>query len=531
MVKVQSRYFLILVIASILSFEVFSNDQKALAEYYRDAFLGEKKASNYVGPLDPRGITLKDGKFHFLDDVFKDNYMNIQIQEEAFGLHQYWFDEVVEKSACPDAVLSENLDYIRYLYRLVTISYLFEGMKLTNKLASGLGSTSLCTLTYKEIFGKCTPQTSDMKKFHERVYGKFVNEIEKVKHQSFSKNEAAEFLAGFHSSNSLSTDPVYSRLHEWCQDNKKNCRALDTAEIKLALKGFCIDDKEMINQVCSEKDNFYGLSMAEKATDAIKSSNAFNLINQSGMGEECLRRYGKVFASKESEYLTLVKQYPLLYSNLIKTNSRYLQGELFLPGALKEFDMKGLSDFLTALRPPKPEPIIKLKPKPKPVSPKPVVVVEAPKAELPTAPVPVVVPEPPKPRVSEFEKGKEAIAKGESAYKVNMDNFRDDFEFTSALVVELSAPIKKFQTRSALLDMKAYDLLGSAETPVGLVFLKYLIDTENHQGLYNIITVLGDKFYVINDLEGKKDGQFIELKNDASTGNRWLITILQAPKK
>jgi hypothetical protein len=250
------------------------------------------------------------------------------------------------------------------------------------------------------------------------------------------------------------------------------------------------------------------------------------------MGEECLRRYGKLFASKETSYPQLTKQYPLIYSHLVKNNSRYIQGELFLPGALKEFDMKGLSDFLTALRPPKVEPVVvKIKKKPKP-APVPVAVVQAPK---PAEAAPVVVAPPPesvKPRVSEFERAAAAIKSGEAdGIRLDMDIFRDDFEFTSEMIVELSAPIKKFQTRSALLDMKAYDLLGTLQTPVGLVFLKFLIDTENHQGLYNIVTVLGEKFYVVNDLEKKKDAQYMELHNDSSTGNRWTITLLKLPKK
>jgi hypothetical protein len=75
--------------------------------------------------------------------------------------------------------------------------------------------------------------------------------------------------------------------------------------------------------------------------------------------------------------------------------------------------------------------------------------------------------------------------------------------------------------------MKSYDLLGSKEAPVGLVFLKFLIDTENHQGLYNIVQVLGEKFYVMNDLEKKSDPHYIEFKNDASTRNRWQIILLR----
>ena len=150
-------------------------------------------------------------------------------------------------------------------------------------------------------------------------------------------------------------------------------------------------------------------------------------------------------------------------------------------------------------------------------------VVEEKKVEAPPAPV-----EPPRPYVSEFEKGVSAIVEHNASSAIlNMEVFRDDFEFTSEMIAELSGPIKKFQTRAALNDMKSYDLLGSPEAPVGLVFLKYLIDTENHQGLYNIVTVIGEKFYVINDIEKKNVSHYMQLKNDASTKNQWQIILLK----
>jgi len=69
--------------------------------------------------------------------------------------------------------------------------------------------------------------------------------------------------------------------------------------------------------------------------------------------------------------------------------------------------------------------------------------------------------------------------------------------------------------------------LGAKEAPVGLVFLKFLIDTDNHQGLYNVVNVLGEKFYVNNDFESKTEPVLVELKNDKSTDNRWTFTLLK----
>lgn len=504
-------------------------ESEALDRYYHNLFLGEKKTVNYSGPNDPRAsFNEESGDLRLLDEQFKGSYLNNNIQSDAFLLHDYWFKKIVEKSTCPDATLGENIDYIRYLYRLISISYLFESLKINNKMAMELGGDkNICSLSFGDVFGKCKPTTDDMKKFHERVYGKFANEISKIKVAGFNKKELATWLEDFKRSTSLSIDPIHARLHDWCHEEKRNCRSLSVDDVKIALGSICKNDRELVLNLCSEKDNLYGVSYAEKITELIQTSNAFNLINRSGMGEECLRRYVKIFSTKENRIGFLGRQVPLVYSHLVRNNGRYLQGELFLPGALKEFDIKGLSDFLVALKPPKAAPVvIKVAPRPKP-KPKPVVVaapvkpIEAPKVE----PVKVEAPPAP-PKISEFERAVlEMDEKKLESLSIDMESFHYDFEFTQQMIADLAMPIKKFQTRAALNDMKSYDNLGSADAPVGLIFLKYLMDTDNHQGLFNIVTVLGDKFFVVNDIEKKSRPIFIELRNDASTKNLWQIIV------
>ena len=513
------------------------SSDKTLDRYYNNLFLGEKRTHQYNGPLSPEATFLDEtGDWLYQDERFYSHYLNEQIQVDAFDLHDFWFNKVKEKSACPDQILGENIEYIRYLYRLLSISYLFENLKNTFEVSSKLGDAKLCALDFKEIFADCRPKSEDMTKFYERVYGKFVNEISKQMVASLSKKETQDWLESFHRSNSLTLDLGYAQIHEWCIKQKKNCKNLSVAEVKQALKNICQSDRSLIQKVCNEDDGIYGISIHERATELVQASNAFNLINQNGMGEDCLRRYVKIFKSKEVQYPNINKYLPLVYSKLVKENRRYMQGELFLPGALKEFDIKGLNDFLAALKPPKIETKVVVLPKPKPrprPTPKPVVapkpVVEAPKPE----PVVVEIPEPVKPKISEFERAvHEFEEKKLSTLTINMDQFRDDFEFTPQILADLALPIKKFQTRAALTDMKSFDKLGDVEAPVGLVFLKYLIDTDNHQGLFNIQSVLGEKFYVYNDIENKERPVFIELKNDRSTNNRWQITIVKpTPKK
>ena len=78
--------------------------------------------------------------------------------------------------------------------------------------------------------------------------------------------------------------------------------------------------------------------------------------------------------------------------------------------------------------------------------------------------------------------------------------------------------------------MQSFDKLGTHASPVPLTFVKYLIDSDNHQGLYNLTAILGDNFWVSNDVDTKwKVGpEFIELRNDENTSRQWQIYILKS---
>lgn len=515
----------------ILCLNIFAAKGDSLDGYYERLKTGERKVDNYSGPKDNRAFFSEAlGKTIFLEDDYKTNVFNREIQSELFSLESFWKEKVLEKSTCPDEELGTHQDYIRYLYRLVSISYLFESIKLNHRISSELSfGKNACSLNYQELFGKCTAKSDDMKKFKDRIFGKFANEYEKLKYSALSKKETESFMELFHLSTINNNDPTFARIHYWCLENNVDCKKINLNDIKNAIGHFCQKDRDLMLNICNEDDEILGMSQVKILEDLVKTSNAFNLINGKGMGEDCLRRFSKLGAVKEANYKELNVVIPLIYKYLASEKVSYLQGSLFLPGALKEFDMKGLSDFLIALKPPKvvvAKKIVKVKPKPvvKPV----VVAAKVPTPEPKIEPVVEVVPEVVMPKISEFEKAAALILENKSAREVlNMDLFREDFEFTSKMISSLSQPIKKFQTRKALTDMRDFDKFGTSEAPVGIIFLKFLIDTDNHQGLYNVVNVLGEKFYLMNDFEGKSTPIFAELKNDQSTNNRWQITLLK----
>lgn len=529
--KIPSKFLASILLVSFTQ-NVFAD---LLAAEKPDSFylwrnVGEVKTPVFSGVTSPMVYKYtNESKPIDENDLYIQTLVRSSIQDYPMTLSQFWFDDVMEESLCPNSELAENLEYIRYLYRLVTMSYSFESLKRLKKINDQLGlNQKNCSTQYADLFGQCKPKSEEMKKFHQRVYGKFVNEIEKVKYEKFNSKDVESWWKEFHRSIALSLDPVVSRINDKCLEDRMSCRELNTEELSKYVGEICLQDRTLIQDLCNEKDDLNGVSNSEKLSELIRQSNAFNLINKNGYGEDCLRRFAKISQNKERKYPHLSRLIPLMHSQLVKEKNRYPQGDLFLPGALKEFDVKGLSDFLVALQPPKPKPVIKVKPKPKPVEKKPepvVVVAEKPK-EAPVE-VPVVV-EPPKPKITEFERALADLKKFNSTRsEIDMDTFRIDFEFTPEQYSALEIPLKRFQTRAALIDMKTYDKMGSKESPIGLMFIKFLIDSDNHQGLYNIQAIIGDKFYVINDFESKVEPVAVELKNDASTKNRWAITILK----
>lgn len=528
------KYLKILFLLSLICTLAHARGEVEFDQYYLQLFTGQHKISNYEGPIDAlTRFNSENGQLVFLDEIYRDSFFQNELQAELFGLRDFWFNKLNDQSACPDHILSENLEYIRYLYRLTTISYLFESFKINNRVNSQLGGNkSMCSLSYDEIFGKCKPRSADMENFKLRLKGKFINEYSKVYYDSLFKSELNGWLTLFKRSNPETQEPTFARLHQWCKKKELNCQKLSLEDIKKTIVGFCDQDRKQIQLICNEYDELYGMSYVSQVSYLVKKSSAFNLINSGGMGENCLRRFEKTFKAKEFHNRDLVNLYSTIFKQLVKENSRFPQGELFLPGALKEFDNKGLSDFLTALKPPV-EVVVVNKPKAKLL---PIKKVEIHKVEVPVVvekvPDIVITPEPiPEVYTSEFEKAVlELKEKNLEVRVINMEVFQYDFEFTTKMISELSIPLRKFQTRQALSDMKTLDNLGSKEVPLGLKFLKFLIDTDNHQGLFNVQSVFSDKFYVINDLENKKIPAYVQLKNDSSTNNHWQLSILR-PRK
>jgi hypothetical protein len=113
--------------------------------------------------------------------------------------------------------------------------------------------------------------------------------------------------------------------------------------------------------------------------------------------------------------------------------------------------------------------------------------------------------------------------------EVDMLKFKYDHVFSAAELQLLDGTLKEYTTRSALEEMRSWDKLGTSEAPLPLTFLKFLIDSQNHQGLYNVVGVLGDQFWVSNDIDKNSGAEYVELKSDSTTNYSWSLSIVRKP--
>lgn len=494
------------------------------ADFKKQIFLGEHHFENYYGPLDPSfSFNVYKRKYIFADEDYYEKFFDQNIMENRRSIEEFFVYQYGQDSLCSDHVLNKNAAYIRYLNRLLAMSYLFEFLNETQVLSYRLNlDKNICSINWISEISKCSAQTTDMKNFVKRAkkyLEKFsLNDRLIAPNKSFEK-KWKKTITGRPEDLSI----VAARYQLFCQKNPKKCMRNFRAQWQKNIKEICLEGRGQFQNLCSEQDHYFGLSLVPAIKEVLKDSNVLVLVNQYGQGSSCFDRYADVFKVREfyPEWLEFI--FPKIYENLKQgQKSRYTQGELFLPGALKEFDMKGLKDFLFSEVKKIPKPVAPIKtpiakkeipkpaPKPKPVK----IVVKA----TPT-PMPVATPKP----LSPFEKGVSFIGKGNSFFDVDMQEMKSFFTFDEDSLSSLKGPLSQFQTRQVLRSLKDNNNYGSEKEPMRLTFLWYLISQDRHQGLFNLQFIIGKRFFVINDLEGKNLPIMVELINNSSG---WNIKIL-----
>ncbi|WP_408097059.1 hypothetical protein ACJVC5_18655 [Peredibacter sp. HCB2-198] len=508
------------------SFVVLTTGLMAQAKVDRihsESYLGEKRLDSYSERYQP--LIFQDiyqGKMSFEDEVFFQNFFSSYLFQNEKDFSFFLRSELNGGLSCSNELLSKHFDEIHYSYRLITLSYLLEGawhMKLASdhfKLKNG------CAFNLSAWAKTCRPKSSDMKSFVSRL-------------EKFSPKYDE-------------TLPVTYKKEDWMKEFKKNdfkwyshyrmnveCKGkCSDEEIASRFQKVCEADQKLMTLLCSEEDEVYGLSTNRDAYFLIGQSNIINTYNKQGEAMGCLRRFSEVMAHKEVRYEVLNQLFPSLQTFLRqKYQERFLQGRVFFYGAGKEFEEKGLTDVYVKEQPFKIEklPTVAVEPE----APK---VAKVPEVKPEVKVEPKVEPVRPKPVVQEIRKPVKSAfllaaevrsAQNLDQVEVDMLKLKYDYVFSLNMINTLSERLKTFMTRDALAEMMAYDKLGSKEGPVPLMFLKYMIDMQEHHGLWNIISVLGDKFYVSNEIDSDftPAPEMVQLVNNQSTGNQWQLYIIK----
>lgn len=491
---------------------------------HNESYLGEKRLDSYSERYQP--LIFQDiyrGKMAFADDEFFQNFFQPYLfQDEAQYAH-FLKSELNGGMNCTNEQLSEHYDDIRFSYRLITLSYLLEGQWHQNLLTEHFRLKDGCKFDLKSWLKTCQPKSKDMKSFVSKL-----NQFQPRYIETFPENyKKSDWIAEFKKKN-------YTHFSHY--RIKDECAGKCIEEDMFArLKRSCTQDQALMSLICSEEDSIYGLSTNRDAYYLIGISNIINTYNTRGEAMGCLRRFSEVMAHKEVRYDVLNDLFLVIQTSLRQKHfERFLQGRVFFFGSGKEFEQKGLTDLYVKEQPIK---IEKIKDEPavvfieaKKVQEAPVVAkVESKKAATPVAENRTAK-EISKPVKSAFLLAAEVrTAQDLESVEVDMLKLKYDYVFSLNMINTLSDRLKTFMTREALAEMMAYDKLGTKEGPVPLLFLKYMIDMQEHHGLWNIVSVLGDKFYVTNEIDAfySPSMELVQLVNNASTGGQWQIYILR----
>lgn len=484
---------------------------------HSQGYLGERKLDSYADRYYPLvSFDVYQGKLAFEDDMFFQNYFRPYIfsdQELSFFLRS----ELRGGMTCSNELFSEHFDDLQYSYRLITLSYLIEAQWHMKLMTDHLRLKEGCEFDLQKWARACNPRNERMKKFVERLllYAKY---DEKLPHTYKKDDWWKEF----------SSVPVHYSQYRMASACKSKCLKEDMgAKFKL----ICQENEKLMGLVCSEIDEMYGLSSYRNAYFLLGQSNIINTFNKRGEAMGCLRRFSEVMAHKEVQYPALNQLFPVLNSFLQeKYKERWVQGRTFFFGASKEFEDKGLKEVFVSDQAYKVETIKD--------EPDPVVVTKAEVPKVVEGQPKVVEPKSEKKEVVEikhpvksaFLQAAEIRSSGNlPQVEVDMLKLKYDYVFTLNMMNTLSERLKTFMTREALLEMMTYDKLGTKEGPVPLLFIKFMIDMQEHQGLWNLISVLGDKFFVSNEIDSaySPDPEYVHIVNNEVSGRQWLLYVLR----
>lgn len=487
---------------------------------HQKAYLGEKDLKDYSERYHPViRQNLYQGHLTFSDDQFFQNYFDNYLWDKQKDYSEYLKSELPTGLSCSDEKLNSHFDDIRFAYRLITLSYLLEGQWHYQLLSNHFGLNNACDFDMDKWLKSCDPQGKEMKRFLKQL-----TDFKPRYQETFPANYKIDDWK-----KELSTNK-YQYFSQYQSSECKN--GCDDKKISKSFNRVCERNAELMTLICSENDELLGLSQNRDAYFLLGQSNIINTFNQQGEALSCMRRFSEVFSPKEVNYPALKNLFPPIQSFLrSRHNERFIQGRVFFFGAGKEFEAKGLSNLYVKDQPfelTKKSPDTVMTKAPEKKTEKKVEVVKAP--EVKEDPKEKNIVEIRTPLKSAFLQASELrSSQNLPRTEVDMLKLKYDYVFSLNMINNLSQKLKTFMTREALQEMSSFDKLGTPDGAVPLLFIKFMIDMEEHQGMWNLVSVLGPRFFVSNEIDNSfsPKPELIELVNNSQTGNQWQIFILK----
>ncbi len=492
---------------------------------FSESLLGEKRLDFYYNRWEPHiYLDMYQGNLSFQDDVFLQNYFQPFLLKDEKEMSDFFSSELKGGMTCSNEYFSKHYDDLRYSYRLIALSYLLEGQWHLNMVSKHFAHKKGCNFDFENWLTTCHPKNTEMTNFVS-LLKKFRPKYEESLPKKYSKSEWFADL-------NKKEFKYYShyRLDQECSGK---CRIED---VEPNLTKACADDQNLMTLICSELDSIYGLSSHLDAYNLIGLSNIINTYNKEGEALGCLRRFSTLMSHKEVRYPVFKNLFSTLRAHLQNQyQERFLQGRVFFYGSGKEFEEKGVTNLYVMEQPLK-------------------IAVLTEEAPLPKAQVnaerilpqsnPVIVQKKQEPRVEKNKIIKEIRGPSKSAFliaaetrksqdlemvEVDMIKLKYDYVFTLNMINNLADKLQNFMTREALKEMVTFDKLGTKDGPVPLLFLKFMVDMQEHTGLFNLISVLGDEFYVSNEIDEtfNPSPEKVKMINNDSTGRQWQFYVIR----
>lgn len=500
-------YFIMVLILLFISLNVFCESQDNI-------YMGQKDFGQYYDAFDPDISSVSPlNNLELQTDRKNHSYLESFISRELLFEKIGVFKDIMKSSICSNSDLSKAKDYFRYSHRLLALSYLYEALSDYDYTQKKMGFKNTCRTDLKRAILKCSPPSKDMENFITNL--KIFNEYEK--NQYVDANESVEkfkdqFKSGFNKKSDINL------LHHRLKRAPKN--------LKREIINICKADAKFFVSICNEQDSLYGMSEIYESYGLLIRSNVFNYLTDRINIAGCLKRYKKEMVYLEKKYSNLRNIFPYLYQE--KSNSSNEAGAIFKLGTLREFTDKGLSLYQkkeTSTKVKKTKKAERDTFKQKKITKKEIKLMakkQEPK-DIPVDQKEVVVLV-----KSEFLKTKEFIRFNGLEFKVlNMLDFKYDYLITLKLKNELDSKLSHFLLRKNLEFMKKNDGLGDKDAPIPLIFIKYMIDYNKHKELFSLVDIVGDRFYIRNDIDkdDKSPVSQIRIQNDFQTSFKWEITV------